>query len=130
MKRRRGFVANSSSSSFIIAFKGEVDYDKLDKKMGAILGINEGSPIYNLVGKMSDVFTDDIEEYTTYESFKEDYDYEYEDGRNIKDIFIKYDVVCFGSVDSDSCEPAETIICGAELDYEDDEILVYKKETH
>lgn len=58
MKIRQGFVSNSSSSSFIIAYKGDFDNEKLKALILEKLKVPQDSPLYFIAKEISRYFSD------------------------------------------------------------------------
>lgn len=62
MKARSGFVSNSSSSSFVIAWKGEYDEDDLCHLFKKVCGIPKSSPLSGIHESIFNRFMSNIEE--------------------------------------------------------------------
>ena len=129
MKIRKGFVSNSSSSSFVIVSKkGKLTQDKLKK----CFDVSEKSPLYHFAKEAakSMMFADEYsledykEEYLwsdcTDAEFKEDYPEMCELYENAKKNGWN---IYMGS--ADSCD--EAALCEMEINYEDDDIKIEKE---
>ena len=129
MKIRKGFVSNSSSSSFIIAFKG--NNDELRIKLREIFGNPPGkNPIKSML-PIGDVFANNIED----DPIKtlEEWDEFYGDSSNPRgnhERFLErlkegWTVYNGGFVDCHT--ELETFLCDSDIDYEDNEILIWQE---
>lgn len=98
MKFRLGFVSNSSSSSFILAIKGELTKENFL----AALGVDTESPMYGLAKEISACFCEGP-------SLVKD-DLDYWDARDLREFSVfreKGLTVYHGTVNSDSDNPME-----------------------
>ena len=126
MKHRNCWVANSSSSSFCILFKGSEE--ELKEKLIDIFTISEEHPLYEFVNGIVDVIMGDVEghKFDTIEKYRE---YTYGDSTDcseseevrekIKDGWSFYT----GSF-SDVGNPIETMLCDNGLHYRSDDIII------
>lgn len=124
MKTRNGFVSNSSSSSFIIGVSGELTEEKIMK----VFNIANNSPLFGIAKGIAGIMLD-AEKYTKEEYFE---DRCYEDDSDLtsteKKIFDKGFTLYSGfASDEDSSNGIETALCNMDLDYEDNEIIMYKE---
>jgi len=124
VKTRGCFISNSSSSSFIIGVKGKLTEEKLIK----VFKISKDSPLYPISKSIAGVMLE-ANTYTKEELIKENY---YEDESELTDIENKifdkgFKYYCGTASDEDSYDGAETALCNMNLDYEDDDIIIYKE---
>jgi len=125
VKTRGCFISNSSSSSFIIGVKGKLTKKKIMKAFR----VGEDSPLYSFSEKMADVLLD-ATSYTKEEHIEDLYlDSEDEIGILEKKIFDK-GYTFYSGCASDEDGGAESALCGMTLDYEDEEIIIYKEESY
>jgi hypothetical protein len=126
MKVRQGFVSNSSSSSFIVAFKKDIK----SQDWGNLLGINKTSPFYGaFVEQVASLFEDAENKFENYEQFEEWKKDEYGDEENIfpevKEFFDKgMKEVWIGDFCSDGNSPVEAMLAETDLNYEDDNFAI------
>jgi len=129
VKTRGCFVSNSSSSSFIIGVKGSLTKEKIMKAFR----VGKDSPLYSFSERMAEVMLE-ADSYTQEEHIKDHYlDSEDDIGTLEKKIFDKGYTFYSGSAsdeDSGSYGGAETALCGMTIDYEDEEIIIYKEESY
>jgi len=126
MKRRNGFVSNSSSSSFIVGFKGE---NNLKEKL--MEGI-EKNPLKPIIEKMVDCIVEKVTIYKDKKSFIEsEFDVIDEiDDRELKEsyptihnLFDKGFVVGYGYF-SDDEYGLESALCYSDLHINDEDFFV------
>ena len=129
MKIRFGFVSNSSSSSFIIAFKG--NENELREKLRDIFGsLPEKYPI-KAMPPIGDIVADNVED----DPIKtlNDWDERYGDWNNSHENHAKFierlkegwTIYYGGFVDDRS--KLEEFLCDSDIDYEDDKILIWQE---
>lgn len=123
MKTRSGFVSNSSSSSFIIGVNGELTEEKIMKAFN----IGKDSPLYRIAKSMAGVLMS-ADPYTL-EELIEDRCYEDKDelDDNEKKIFEKGFIFYSGYASDDSGDSGESALCDTDLDYEDDNLIIFKE---
>jgi len=131
MKIRNGFVSNSSSSSFVLAFNG--NKKDLEKKIDEIFGVTpENYPIKNSFkgwGKTFVAACENGEEYKGVKGIKE-YCEEYglEDETEIDDIILSYLkkdwTVYTGGFGDDCGDSIDAYLCNAEIKWSDDELFI------
>jgi len=128
VKIRFGFVSNSSSSSFIIAFKG--NNDELQRKLREIFGgsLPEKYPIKSMP-PIGDVVANNIEE-----SIKtlEEWDDFYGDLNNPRENHVRFInrlkegwMIYQGGFHD--LNYLEKFLCNSDIDFEDDEILIWQE---
>ena len=120
MKIRQGFVSNSSSSSFIIAFKKGLTEKQIESKIVEKLKIPQDSPIFWLAGDIAKVFTNyqDID----FADYEEEEDYI----KNIRKLESKGFVVYEGSASNDDYDVAENLVCDMELYIDEPDLYISK----
>lgn len=125
MKIRLGLVSNSSSSSFIIGAKKMPTEGELIK----IFGAAKGSPLYALSVVMAQVMVGSLEEGRTKEELLSDWGVESEKGlpKEYKKVWAKGLKVFEGSVASDSDDHAERALVDVDINYESDDLVIYKE---
>lgn len=125
MKTRQGYVSNSSSSSFVIGVSGELTEEKIMRAFN----IGQNSPLYSIAKSMAGVLMS-AEKYSKKEYLE---DRCYSDETELEDIekkiFDKGFTLYSGSASDDGygSEGAESALCSIELDYEDEDIILYKE---
>jgi len=134
MKIRNGFVSNSSSSSFIIAFDG--DEDKLEKKIKEIFGIKTKYPIKfpDITQTIMDCIGEKYSDIDGIKEFMNNHDMEDEkDGTEVDTTAIKYLkkgwTIYTGEFD-DQNDAAEAMLCNSEIEYKDKEIYIWSAEGY
>ena len=128
MKIRFGFVSNSSSSSFIIAFKG--NEDELREKLRNIFGIHQDNYPIKSMSPIGDVVADNIDDpiktLEDWDDFIGDLDNPRENHvRFIERLKEGWTVYCGGFADDHN--KLETFLCNSDIDYEDEEILIWQE---
>jgi hypothetical protein len=129
MKVRNGFVSNSSSSSFIIAFHNG-NKKQLSKKLDDIFGnIPKNYPIKNMPS-FSEAFGNNIgEEFKTTDDWVDYFDIDVDDmSENEEFIHSKLQqgwLVLEGGF-SDSENDITSFLCNVDIDYEDKEIYIHQ----
>jgi len=125
MKTRNGFVSNSSSSSFIIGVSGELTEEKIMRAFN----IGQNSPLYGIAKSIAGVLMG-ADSYTKEAYFE---DHCYEDDSELteteKKIFNKGFTLYSGSASDDGygADGAESALCNIDLDYEDEDIIIFKE---
>jgi len=129
MKIRFGFVSNSSSSSFIIAFKG--NEDELRKKLRGIFGSPPEKYPIKTMPPIGDVVADNVEN----DPIKtlNNWDDRYGDWNNPRKNHVRFierlkegwTIYYGGFVDARS--KLEEFLCDSDIDYEDNEILIWQE---
>lgn len=129
MKIRNGFVSNSSSSSFVIGVKDELT----EELLGRILKVEKGSPYKVIAEDSIDAFMRRAELINLNE-----YLYEHHDVTDINEINLDYPEnkilkkcvdkgfhIYHGTVCDEEYD--EMFVVPLEIDYEDDDIIMYKE---
>ena len=119
MKIRNGFVSNSSSSSFIVAYKGE---KPTEAQMMESFGIAKGSPAAELFGgsfkkllAAKRVPKADIEDMRQYDS----------DSEELKLLDGGWTVLR-GSASDEGSGPDESFLCDSDIDISTDSFKIIK----
>jgi hypothetical protein len=123
MKIRNGFVSNSSSSSFIIAFKGDVK-EQLEKALG--LQLKDNYPIPELLG-LSEFFRKNIDSiYLNYNEFSDDAGYcPIDDDELIKFFDQGFSVATGGFADDYS--GLASFLCSTDFNYKSDNLIILQQ---
>jgi len=126
MKIRQGFVSNSSSSSFVLAYNGEVE-DAQDKIL-ELLGVPEDSLLYNFAVDCSKVFSSAEELDVEDPYFKEDKEKGWLSWEQEKALELReeYSVVLMGSVSNEGDGSAEDALVPMEFSHEDENFALHK----
>ena len=125
MKVRKGFVSNSSSSSFIIATTAQ--QLTLDNLLEAF-AVPEGSPLFKVACDMAQVMLDRATKYDEKEIL---YNWGYksleealEDG-NQQAQLIERGFTVYGGYASDEDGGIEAMLCNTEIDFESEDVVLY-----
>ena len=129
MKIRYGFVSNSSSSSFIIAFKGS-KY-KMRKKLSDVFGIMPSNnypiksmlPIGDIVADKVDISIKTLNEWEEFYGNSDDSDENH--ARYIERLKEGW-TIYIGKL-GDCHNKFYTFLSKSDIDYEDDEIIIWQK---
>lgn len=127
MKTRIGFVSNSSSSSFVVGFKGEITEEKLIE----VFKVPKDSPLYFVAEKCAKIFMDsderikNIKDYIKYliDNGCESSD----DPLGIEKYLNKDFQFIVGTVGDDSGEAMESMLCEASINYESNDLIIKKE---
>lgn len=122
MKVRTDFITNSSSSSFVIGFKGELTKEKLI----SLFKVPKDSPLYFLNEELANTLIN-CSNLKTKEEMIDNYccDEFDELPKNIKKVFNKELNLYYGYVSNDN-GAIEELLCDIDLSYEDDNFYIYK----
>jgi hypothetical protein len=130
MKIRSGLVSNSSSSSFIIATKDELNEAQLKEVIMKAMKVPADSPLYEFVKDIANCLANTRDEYDVRELL-EDYSsvavfsrYWPVIGRAVRKGFSHF---YRGSASSESGDPATLALVDMGFDYEDDNIAIEKE---
>jgi len=133
MKIRTGFVSNSSSSSFIIACKGDLR-EELERLAGNYKSELNKSPFNfsELIDGVIDAFVSYSEKFDIEDEEQLEYEgYDVEDMKDqYPDVYQKvkhfgWDLY-IGSVSDEDSEVGELAAVAMEIDYKDDKIIIHK----
>ncbi len=146
MKTRLGFVSNSSSSSFIIGFKGNTKPTK--ELLLNILKVPKDSPIYFIAKKIAEFFLNEIKssDKLTKKFYLDEYDYLFEENyveseeerlEIIKNELYGYEKKYFDKIlsgdysfyigmASSESGGIESLICDLDLDIETEDFILQK----
>lgn len=126
MKKRNGFVSNSSSSSFIIYYRG--GKKDLRNNLEQIFELPTGYPIDLSTRKLVKCFMQDLEEVDLLEKAN-DYGWDKDDPDylKLKSKLEKGFQVYEGSFSSDSGDGMESFLCEASIKYESDLLIIEKE---
>ena len=126
MKYRGGFVSNSSSSSFIIAVRGEEKLN-VDSLVG-MFKVPQTSPLYNIAVDMAQVMINrshlfDEKEIVYQFGYKNLEEALKEGNRHAKLLTDGFTV--YGGYASDEDGGIEAMLCNTEIDFESEDIVLY-----
>lgn len=125
---RRGYVTNSSSSSFILARKQPLTDEELRDRLWSIIGVDEQHLLHGFAESIVNIIMREIENNTTYTNdMLIDYirDYDPYDNEDIMLVFIReYGNAVMGRIDGNSENAAENWLCMNDLYYEDDDLII------
>ena len=126
MKYRAGFVSNSSSSSFIVAVKGDGKLD-VDTLVG-LFQVPQNSPLHKIAIDMAQVIIDrshlydekEIKYQFGYESLEEALREGNRHARLISDGFTVY-----SGYASDEDGGIEAMLCNTKINFESEDVVMY-----
>jgi len=130
MKNRSGFVSNSSSSSFIIAWKSEYDEDDLRLMFKEVCGIPKESPVHGLHEYVFNVFMDNVEyrfdTISDYEEWTKNNCYYVDEFKKYKELLENGFVVRRGefSTENGSQNPIEYYFASHSFNYTSDDFII------
>jgi N-methylhydantoinase B/oxoprolinase/acetone carboxylase alpha subunit len=134
MKIRQGFVSNSSSSSFVIVSKnGELNKEKIKKAFEGA----KNTPFESLINTCADTLYNESRQQDV-ESVLDDYGFKtfddfyndvirYKETRVLADALLNNEVVYTGKISDQDGDSGSYTVCGMKIDYEDDDIIIYKE---
>ena len=126
MKYRAGFVSNSSSSSFIIAVRGEEKLN-VDSLVG-LFQVPQTSPLYDIAVDMAQVMINrshlfdekEIVYQFGYKSLEEALENGNRHAKLLTDGFTVY-----GGYASNEDGGIEAMLCNTEIDFESEDVVLY-----
>jgi hypothetical protein len=122
MKTRIGFVSNSSSSSFLLGVKGKVSKVQIKDKVIAALKVPKDSMLYDVAESIAGLVAE--AEKITKADLEEELGY----GNKIFQKLLDEGFTLYrGDAGSDAEEPAERLLCGLELDFRDEDVVIIKE---
>ena len=128
MKVRAGFVSNSSSSSFIVALRGD---KKLDvDTLVSLFRVPEDSPMYRIAVNMAQAMYNRANKHDEkeilynwgYDTIEEAIEKGCKQAKLLKEGFTVY-----SGYASDEDGGIEAMLCNTEIDFESDDIVVYSE---
>lgn len=128
MKYRAGFVSNSSSSSFIVAVRGDnkLDVDTLVSHFKVL----QTSPLYDIAVGMAQVIVDRSrlydEEEILYQFGYSSIDEAVEDNNRHAKL-LKEGYTVYSGYASDEDGGIEAMVCNTSMDYESEDIVLYSE---
>lgn len=136
MKIRKGFVSNSSSSSFILASRGELEMS--DQIVTEVFKVEKSSPMFDLSNRVIKLMMnksekiDNFDEWLDHEygTFDDADDYKkevlaYSEVKMMKELFDKNFIVRKGSFYNDSGDSLEEFLCdGFSFEYDGEDLFI------
>jgi len=122
MKARSGFVSNSSSSSFIVAYKNNFADD-----FKLAVADTDKSPFAFMIQEVGKCLKRNIDE--TYNSLRdyfesEDYDPDYRN-KKVVDLLEKGYIVATGSISDENYDSIDSYLAHVEIGFENDLVAIY-----
>jgi len=129
MKSRNGFVSNSSSSSFILAWKGNYDEDDLRIMFKVPCNIPYESPLHGLTEQVFNTFIENMHErfdtIDDYAKWAEENFYMMDEYKEIKSLLENGFTVQMGSFSTDEAQnPIEYFLASHEFNYSSDDFVI------
>jgi hypothetical protein len=124
-----GFVSNSSSSSFVIFFKGNLE-DEVKKAFGAI-DVGPNYPIKNFNFNVADTFMRCVEdpEGISLQELKDEYCYDEDDEyyQNIKGMMNKGFKAAMVTFEDEHDDELESMLCNSDIEYVSDTLVMHNE---
>lgn len=127
MRIRQGFVSNSSSSSFLLATKGEVTQERL---LG-LFGVSKDSFLYSFAEEIAAFFSDvgGMEKFETVEELRQYHDWGSEERfreRYAQEITLIENgwLIYNGSASDEAYDGVERWICNQRISFESDDLIL------
>lgn len=125
MKIRNGFISNSSSTSFVLAFKGkELTDQMIIKALSFDLKVNYESPLYSFIVALAETIIDLSDPID--EAIEDLNEYEKEFVNFIDDLKEKGFTVYYGHAESSSDELCEMCLYEYNFDIDTDNLILTK----
>ena len=121
MKIRNGFVSNSSSSSFIIAYKGKLE-EQLDKAFG--IPLPENYPVPDLACLSEHLVKSIRSVYNSFKEYSVDQCGRYDD--HVKKYFDQGFTVATGGFADDYGQGISSLLCNTDIDFKSDCLIIYQ----
>ena len=133
MKKRIGFVSNSSSSSFILAVK-DIDKKDVEQKLLESLKVPADSPLYSIAKEIAELFASciegdgDIEQIAKNEGFENVGEYLAEKDRdNLIFKAVKNGMKVYTGYFGDEDGGTEELLCNTEFEINEPNLIVSKE---
>lgn len=123
MKIRNGFVSNSSSSSYVIAYKGELTSERILEAME----VSKNSPLYDIAIEMSKLFVSLGKKYTKITEAVEDEDFLYECPEMLEKMKEGFSICKGECSDENYGNGMELAMVNLDFDYESEDLIIKKE---
>jgi len=118
MKTRKGFVSNSSSSSFVIGFKNDEE-NLTEERLLPLFKVESGSIFYPFAKEMCRLIVELSEVYNPRKDWDEDFNAENLKKEGYKKVYVGCSSTGEGGL--------EGVLCEMELNYKDDHFAFIKE---